>query len=208
MTRLIQIAGNKYGKLLVVARSGTNNLGQVTWLCKCDCGNKTIATGHHLRYGETASCGCSCAIVQTHGKRNTREYRSWMMMKNRCQNYGTPGWENYGGRGITVCEEWQSFEPFYESMGECPPDHSLDRIDVNGNYEPGNCRWADKYTQASNKRTNIKILHCGEVKTLKAACRDAGLNYKIVHQRMRKKGTSGQESFDWYIDREIKRLTE
>ena len=90
-----------------------------------------------------------------------------------------------------MCEEWQSFEPFYESMGECPPDHSLDRIDVNGNYEPGNCRWADKYTQASNKRTNIKILHCGEVKTLKAACRDAGLNYKIVHQRMRKKGTSG-----------------
>lgn len=148
-----------FGQLKVIERAENKGL-QVAWLCKCSCGNTSVVRTGDLLRGSTTSCGCfkkatweRISKQQKHGLTRTREYRSWESAKQRCFNPNTTGYHNYGGRGITMCDEWANdFNAFLEHMGPRPDGHSLDRIDSNGNYEPGNCRWADRYTQNGNRR--------------------------------------------------------
>lgn len=150
--------GEPYQRPLVNGKP--NPLGrQRTARCRCVCGNERDIGIQTLKSGQSRHCGCLVSGMITemktiHGMSHTSEYRSWSHMKERCLNPNCADWLDYGGRGISVCSEWiDSFEVFFAHVGEKPdPSYSIDRIDVNGHYEPGNVRWADKWTQARNKR--------------------------------------------------------
>lgn len=162
-------------------------------LCKCICGTLShIQVGKLLR-GSTKSCGCKTGLMigkskTTHGMCRTEEYRTWSKMKSRCQVKSDQDYNLYGGRGIKVCDEWKDdFLAFFEYMGKRPTaKHSIDRIDVNGNYEPGNCRWATISEQASNKRNNLVISVFGEIMTLSEASRKYGISGSALRNRLDK----------------------
>lgn len=156
--KLTELSGERFGRLLVVKRA--DNIGRkAAWVCACDCGNTSTVRAEHLSQGRVVSCGCYrdaklSKVATTHGRSRTRIYRIWRNMKNRCEWDKWPEWHLYGGRGITVCRSWsESFEAFFADMGDCPPSHSIDRIDGDRGYEPGNCRWATPTEQARNTRT-------------------------------------------------------
>lgn len=153
------LSGSRFGLLLVQRWVGKTKNRQALWECICDCGNGATVRIDRLRDGVTRSCGCLARsiptpITTTHGMTYSLEFRSWQSMKDRCSNPNGKSWKYYGGRGIRVCERWiNSFEDFYADMGPRPSlEYSIDRIDVNGNYEPGNCRWATKAQQIANRR--------------------------------------------------------
>jgi hypothetical protein len=157
MPKRKDITGQRIGKL-VAKRFGPNINGCTTWICQCDCGNETTVTTQNLRPKHTTSCGCvKKAVVakganSSHGMRRTRIYAGWRAMKDRCLNPNNHAYDRYGGRGITICERWMKFENFHQDMGDKPAGLTLDRIDNDGNYEPGNCKWSTPAEQARNRR--------------------------------------------------------
>lgn len=190
MKKRSDLIGKKFGRLTVVDFSHTNKHKQSMWKCKCECGKEIIATGIHLSNGHTKSCGCLKKDVlqsrKTHGMRNTRLYRIWLGMKSRCTIKTTTSFRHYGGRGITICDEWMNdFQSFYDwAMANGYSENlTIDRIDPNGNYEPSNCRWVTTKVQANNKRTNAKILFNGETKTIKEVSEISGINYQTLFSR-------------------------
>lgn len=129
-----------------------------SWLCRCECGTEKLVKGQSLKNGDTTSCGCHGKDwCRKHGMEGTSIYNLWVAMRHRCQNPKFAGYSNYGGRGIKVCDRWQVFAAFYADMGDKPAGKTLDRKDVNGNYEPTNCRWATATEQAHNKRNTIMV---------------------------------------------------
>jgi hypothetical protein len=152
----LSIIGDTYGELTVTAFAGVSK-NKTLWVCRCSCGEVLTVKGNALRTGNTKSCGHlvldhAATLNRTHGCSGTRTHRIWKAMWTRCTNPRQRGAKHYVSRGITVCERWASFENFLADMGEAPPRCSIDRKDVNGNYEPGNCRWATYRTQARNSR--------------------------------------------------------
>ena len=156
----IDLRGQRFERLVVLGPLPKLNKF-ARWACQCDCGQLCATISVNLRSGVTRSCGCFRRDLQLkhgHNRRGARSraYNSWTAMRTRCQDEGSHKWENYGARGISVCFEWESFEKFLADMG-CPPrGMTLDRIDVNGNYEPSNCRWATAGQQARNKQKKNK----------------------------------------------------
>ncbi len=159
MGKLIDLTGKKFGKLTVIKRAPNKNK-EVYWDCYCDCGNNTIKKGKSLKNGDTKSCGCLKGNHKiTHGMTGTVYHKLWKNIKNRCFNKNSPDYYLYGERGISLYDDWiNNFKNFYdyliENLGERPDDYSLDRMDCDKNYEPGNLRWADNNTQARNQRNN------------------------------------------------------
>src|SRR5262245_44169457 len=158
MPTLVNITGQRFGRLVALHRAGTTKNGKAVWLCRCDCGNELTADGSNLRNSNTQSCGClqhekvtQLSTIHGAAKRGslTRTYISWAQMLQRCRDTKR---KNYGERGITVCSRWSSFENFLTDMGERPPGLSIDRIDNDGNYQPDNCRWATPKEQRQNQR--------------------------------------------------------
>lgn len=179
--------GTRFGRLEVVGEARKPNGGR-GYLCKCDCGGSTVQLPHYLLRGRAISCKCArtmrvSLINRTHGqsrvKAVTTEYRSWSSMRNRCRDPNDKNYFRYGGRGIEVCDRWaNSFENFFSDMGPKPTKlHSIERKNNDGNYSPENCLWADKKTQARNRRSTRLVKFRGREVSLAEAAELAGLPY-------------------------------
>lgn len=171
MSALKDLTGQRFGRLVVTGRAGSDNQKRAKWKCCCDCGCVTVVTSSNLLRGITKSCGCMHAEYllnrnTVHGKLKSRLYGVWKNMKKRCANPATHNYHRYGGRGITVCDEWlHNFQAFYDwaiangydenaPKGQC----TIDRIDNDKGYSPDNCRWVDTATQNRNKSNNRKVV--------------------------------------------------
>lgn len=186
--------GKKFGRLTVLCEAGLVGKKIMQWKCKCDCGNFCTPRGSSLRSGKAVSCGCfqrenQVKVATKHGeaKRNqkTKEYHAWSSMKQRCSRTKWTYFKYYGGRGIKVCSRWESsFETFLSDMGRCPDGMTLERIDVNGDYEPGNCEWASRKAQSNNRRNNRRIDFNGQTKTLTQWAIALGLKPVTLHTRL------------------------
>lgn len=175
--------GEAFGRLTVVTVDSWNRIE-----CKCACGRSHIATSSNLRSGKTKSCGCIRKEQNnhvTHGGTGSLTHTRWLVMRRRCSDSNAAGYENYGGRGIKVCERWMDFSAFLADMGECPPGMTIDRIEPDGHYEPGNCRWATKLTQARNTRANRVLEFNGQAKCLEEWAEEYGMSSRSLMSRLR-----------------------
>lgn len=194
MPKFIDLSGQRFGRLTVLERAGRDKRGQTLWLCKCDCGNESIIRSSNLKRGISTSCGCfrnekTSQRRKIHGQKHSRLYTIWGNMKKRCSSPNDPAFKYYGGREITVCVEWEkSFVAFRDwALSNGYADNlTIDRIDVNGNYCPENCRWADVQTQMNNTRRNHTITFNGETHTLSEWSRLSGINYMSLKTRLRR----------------------
>lgn len=189
--RAEDITGRKFHKLTAVKRAGFREGAKCRkslWLCRCDCGRDAIVAYVELLAGATKSCGCIIGQhKRTHGATDTPEFKVWSSMHRRCTDPKVPGYPRYGGRGISVCERWNDFANFLADVGVRPsPDHSIDRRDNDGNYEPANCRWATRIEQSNNRRSSLAVTLHGLTKTAAEWERERGLKPGIVSRRLAK----------------------
>lgn len=175
---------------IILQRANTGKK-QVEWVCKCKCGNIFVTRYEHLkRSGHCPKCGrlSQSALTQKHGKYKTKLYSVWVQIRQRCNNCKCKSYPNYGGRGIKVCQEWDesflSFEEWALNNGYAE-GLSIDRIDNNGNYEPGNCRWTTDFVQSRNKRNNHMITYNGETLTLTDMAIKYGYEPRVIDKRLR-----------------------
>lgn len=183
------LVGMSFGRLLVVEKVPSGR--QTLWLCRCQCGKTCLPSSSNLVSGRTKSCGClRTEELNSRGtlrRYHLDEYCAWASAKNRCNNNRNLSYENYGARGISMCKEWAlSFETFLSDMGPKPSKrHQLDRIDVDGNYCPENCRWALPVVQQNNRRNTIQLLINGRKLSLQEASRQYGVNEATIRRRLR-----------------------
>lgn len=195
MPSYINLVGQKYSRLTVLEQSTERHAtGYIQWVCRCDCGTVCTVLGRRLKNGNTKSCGCrkleasheNGKARKTHGMTNSPEYATWKSMRERCTVSIAENYPRYGGRGIIVCDEWMnSFEAFYRDMGPRPSsEHSIDRRENDGNYEPGNCRWATLEEQNNNRRSNKKFLIDGKLLTLTQIARKYQISVYTLRSRI------------------------
>jgi hypothetical protein len=197
MRKRRDLQGQQFDGLTVIGiappRRTSGGRAMVVWACRCKCGKETLVDAQNLLSGNTQSCGCGVivAIVQNpgrnlqHGYYGTPTYSTWNRMRERCNNPNNVNWPRYGGRGITVDPRWDSFQNFIDDMGEKPPGMQIDRIDNDGPYAPGNCRWATATEQANNRSTNRLITFDGRTQTLSKWAFEVGLTPTCVALRLR-----------------------
>lgn len=190
---MTELKGMVFGRLTVIGRTE----GKTSyWRCLCVCGKAKDVRSAHLKKGLIRSCGCLNseasrgriqkvidANVKT-GLSGSPTYQSWCCMKQRCLNPNTFAYKDYGGRGITFCERWQSFEAFFLDMGVKPKGTTLERINNDGNYEPGNCKWATRREQQNNRRCSRLITINGTAMTIGQAATKYGLSWKLLDSRI------------------------
>ena len=200
MGNLIDITGQRFERWVVLEKVKNPKGTSAAWLCRCDCGNTNIVVGKDLLYGKSKSCGC---LRVKHGGEKTRLYKIWHNMKTRCFNPNSHAFQDYGGRGITVCEEWRdnfasfrdwAFENGYDENAERGL-FTLDRIDNNGPYSPENCRWESSKAQANNRRSNHLITCRGETHTLSEWSDITGIPYPVLRNRL--------NALEWPIEKAI-----
>lgn len=187
----IEMKGLRFGKLTVIEPVGKNSHKSLMWRCVCDCGNERIIDGSGLRAGRNKSCGCASPRftneTKTHGYTHTRIYRIWHGMLSRCSDKAdVKKRRNYFDKGITVCDKWKKFENFLEDMGHPGELQSIDRINGNKGYEPGNCRWADSKTQANNTSANHVLTIGGVSRTIAQWSEETGTKPNTIVWRVRR----------------------
>lgn len=192
----IDETGNRHGRLLVKEYAGKSPDGKALWMCECDCGNETVIAGVALRYKHTKSCGCYSADATRERSRRPgsaerkksfqKIYGQWYQMMRRCNAPSLPQYKDYGGRGIRVCAEWHDFQKYKEwaYKNGYSPDLEIDRIDNNGNYEPGNCRYVTKSVNARNTRINRMVTYMGKTLTLVEWSEKLNLPYDLLQTRI------------------------
>jgi hypothetical protein len=192
MGKFVDLTGQRFGRLTVIERA-PNKGRRTMWLCKCDCGTEKVICQEDLHSGKTVSCGCYLLEkVTKHGLYKTKEYRRLASMKDRCSNPNATHAHRYGGRGIKVCDEWRSDpKAFYEYVSKLPHfrenGYTLNRINNDGDYEPGNVEWADSFTQMNNTSKNHLIEYNGEIKSITQWARIKNLPIDTVRSRIRRK---------------------
>lgn len=195
LKRVDDLTGMRFHRLTVIERGpnrGTGTKTKAQWRCSCECGEMVVIPGYSLKTGNTKSCGClrreknienGKKLNLSHGMSGTRVHTIWACMIQRCLYPKHKSYADYGGRGITICERWMKFENFFADMGEPPDGLTLERGENNGNYEPGNCRWATLIEQANNRRNNVKITAFGKTQTIAVWCRETGyLKSKLIYR--------------------------
>ncbi|WP_312999668.1 hypothetical protein [Leclercia sp.] len=197
MTAALNLVGKRSGKLVAIKRQQSDKRGSVKWLCQCDCGNQSLVIASNFKKGQSKSCGCS-QYGKKHGHaidgEETPTYQTWLHMRQRCLNTSNDAYENYGGRGIGICKEWDSFEKFLTDMGQRPDGMTIDRIDNNKGYYKENCRWADKKTQLTNKRNNHRVEWHGNSYTISQLSSMCGIGHQVLSSRLR---------LSWSVDKAI-----
>lgn len=200
------LVGEVFSRLTVTGIHGTSKNKNLLWHCRCVCGGEAIAFAYDLRAGKVKSCGCLAKegnnIIHgmgRKGKKRSKEYSIWAAMINRCTNKRDRGWENYGGRGITVCDSWKKFENFYADMGLKPEGKTLDRIDNNKGYNKENCEWRSIKQQSRNRRDNVRVKVQGVSMILADALKETGCCLGKLHYRMNKHNITHQEALDLWL---------
>ena len=202
MSHLIDLTGQTFGRLIVIKQAKPVKHGQhAMWECLCNCGNASVVDGGNLKKGYTKSCGCLGAekrkeSVTTHGLSHTPEYKAWINIIKRCTDKGGIDFELYGGRGIKICDEWRhNFPEFFKHIGKRPSKkYTVERIDNNKGYKPGNVKWATSVEQANNKRSNRLITFEGITMTLAQWGKHSNINYWTLKTRLQR---------DWPFSRAI-----
>ncbi len=200
----MDIKNQRFNRLVALEIVGKNNDRANVWRCICDCGNETNTSASRLRSGHTKSCGClrkeKAVLAQKqncyiHGFRRTPFYKSWSSMKERCNNRNSIAFTNYGGRGIRVCERWLSFENFMQDMYESYQLHvqvfglkntTLERVDVNKNYNKQNCRWATNEEQSRNRRNNVLLTFNKKTQCMAAWADEVNIGASVIYKRLKR----------------------
>lgn len=204
------LTGRRFGFLTVSGESERRGKN-IMWNCLCDCGNRVVVPRSNLMNGHTKSCGCKTKemignATRVHGFVGTRLNRIYHGMKSRCYNPNNEKYKDYGGRGITVCDEWKNdFQAFYDwAMSNGYKENlTIDRINVDGNYEPSNCRWADNITQSYNKRNTLKLFFNGEERSVREWSEITGLSMAAIRSRLQR-GWSVVETLSAPLKRKVK----
>ena len=196
MSKPVDMLNKVFGRLTVTRRSPKNTFGHKFWYCECECGNSIEVDGGHLRSGNTQSCGClrsdtttQRSTVHGHSKREQKsdEYICWRNIKQRCFSPSNKEYHNYGGRGITMCDDWLDFNVFIKDMGKKPTSkHTIERINVNGNYTKDNCCWATTKQQAKNRRNTHIIEYKGKKLSLPELSTITGIKRRTLNYRLNK----------------------
>jgi len=187
MPNFVDLTGMKFGRWLVIKRGKNGNYKATRWECVCECGNEKLVNGSNLINGKSKSCGCLHSelvgkITLSHGyarkNKKNKTYTTWISMRQRCNNPKSEAYKYYGGRGISICERWNNFENFLKDMGERPENLTLERENNDGNYEPGNCKWATHEMQSRNNRW-VK-LNTLKVQVIKKLLAESSLTQKAI----------------------------